>query len=111
MGRLDVLLAISSVPESFGRVCVEAMAAGRPVVAYDQGGVSELIDHGRTGFLCPPGDVEAIVGALAALVSDPRRAVAMGAAARDDALARFSAAPGRCDTIGDALAEFAIAAA
>jgi glycosyltransferase involved in cell wall biosynthesis len=110
MARLDALLAITSVPESFGRVCVEAMAAGRPVIGYDHGGVAELVEDGRNGILCPPGDLAAVERAVEALASDPARAIAMGAVAREDAVARFSAAHDRGDTIGDALADFAIAA-
>jgi Glycosyl transferases group 1 len=109
MRRIDVLLHLTSVPESFGRVCVEAMAAGRPVVAFDHGAVHELIDHGSTGFLCPVHDVEAVLAALMALRRDAGLARAMGSAAREVALSRFAQSSERHDTIGDALAEFAVA--
>jgi len=109
MGRIDVLLQLSTVPESFGRVCVEAMAAGRPVIAYDHGGVSELVDHGRTGFLCPAGDADAVARALVALIEDPRLCAEMARAAQVNALERYSERPGRRSTVGDALADFAIA--
>jgi glycosyltransferase involved in cell wall biosynthesis len=109
MARMQVLLHLSTVPESFGRVCVEAMAAGRPVIAYDHGGVSELVDDGRTGFLCPPDDSESVVLALMKLMRDPSLCAEMGRAARTHALERFGQRSDRQDTIGDALADFAIA--
>jgi glycosyltransferase involved in cell wall biosynthesis len=109
MARLDVLLHLSTVPESFGRVCVEAMAAGRPVVAYDHGGVSELVQDGRTGFLCPAGDPDAVTRALLKLIHDPKLAADMGRAARTSALERFGERADRRDTVGDALADYAIA--
>lgn len=109
MARLDVLLHVSTVPESFGRVCVEAMAAGRPVVAYDHGGVSELVDHGRTGFLCPAGDSGSVAQALLTLIRDPRLYADMSRAARKHAIEHFGGDTDRRDTVGDALADFAIA--
>jgi glycosyltransferase involved in cell wall biosynthesis len=108
MARIDVLLHLSSVPESFGRVCVEAMAAGRPVVAYDHGGVSELIEDRRTGFLCPVGEPESVLAALTALLDDPLLCTRMGHAAQSDALERFAERPELRDTIGDALADLAL---
>jgi glycosyltransferase involved in cell wall biosynthesis len=109
MARMDLLLHLTTVPESFGRVCVEAMAAGRPVVAYDHGGVSELVENRRNGLLCPPGDAEAVEQALLALVEDSRLSSDIARAARESALERFGARPDRRDTVGDALADFAIA--
>jgi glycosyltransferase involved in cell wall biosynthesis len=109
MARIDVLLQLSTVPESFGRVCVEAMAAGRPVIAYDHGGVSELVDHGRTGFLCAPGDVDAVATELITLIEDPRLCAYLARTARADALQRFDVRLDRSDTVGDAMADFAFA--
>ena len=50
-----------SVTETFGLVVLEAMASGMPVIARDQGGPSEIVEHGRTGYLIPPLDVERFV--------------------------------------------------
>jgi glycosyltransferase involved in cell wall biosynthesis len=64
MGRIDVLFHLTNVPESFGRVCAEAMAAGRPVIAYGHGAVAEVVEDGETGFLCRPGDLSGTIGAF-----------------------------------------------
>lgn len=104
--NFDVLLHLSTVPESFGRVCVEAMAAGRPVIAFDHGAVSELIEPGRTGYLCPIGDLEAVSRAIEKLARDPNHLADMSDHAREAALGAFGEDPERTDTIGDALVAF-----
>jgi glycosyltransferase involved in cell wall biosynthesis len=76
--------------ETFGLVALEAMAAGRPVVATAVGGLADLVVDGTTGLLVPPGDVSALRDAIQRLLSDPRRRADMGAAARRRA-AEFSA--------------------
>ncbi len=60
----DVVVSASTEPEAFGRVVVEAQAMGRPVVATDHGGSSETIVHGRTGWLVPPSDPDALAQTL-----------------------------------------------
>jgi glycosyltransferase involved in cell wall biosynthesis len=50
-----------SITETFGLVVLEAMASGMPVVARDQGGPSEIVKHGKTGFLVPPQDLDVFV--------------------------------------------------
>lgn len=57
MGICDLIAHTSTAPEPFGRVVVEAMLCGKPVVAAAAGGVIELIEHGKTGWLVKPGDV------------------------------------------------------
>jgi len=59
-----VVVSASTDPEAFGRVVVEAQALGRPVVASDHGGARETVIEGETGWLYPPGDVEALTRAL-----------------------------------------------
>jgi glycosyltransferase involved in cell wall biosynthesis len=97
MGELD-LLVHTAIDEPFGRVLIEAMAAGKPVVATRGGGVSEIVEDGVTGYLVPPRDVPAVADRVA-LLADPRRRSIMGRAGRQRALAHFS-----LEAYGDALA-------
>ncbi len=61
---------------------LEALAGGKPVVAPRLGQIAELIEHGRTGLLYPPGDAAACRDAIVSLIDDPAARMAMGAAAR-----------------------------
>lgn len=69
--------------ESFGLVAAEAMAVGTPVVAAKAGALPETVLDGDTGVLVPPGDPEALAGALRRLLEDPRLAEKMGKAGHD----------------------------
>lgn len=80
--HLDVLVHASIIPEPFGQVVVEGMAAGLPVVAADAGGPAEVIDHGVDGLLYPPGDIEALSQLLQGLAADPMLRRKLGDAAR-----------------------------
>jgi glycogen(starch) synthase len=66
-------------------VVLEAMAAGRPVVAAASGGIVDLVVDGVTGVLVPPGDAPALARAIDLVLSDPDRGRAFGAAGRDRA--------------------------
>ncbi|MFF9586324.1 glycosyltransferase family 4 protein [Streptomyces achromogenes] len=68
--------------ETFCQTVQEAMASGVPVVAPAAGGPLDLVAHGRTGLLVPPGDATAVQEAVRALAADPARRAAYGAAAR-----------------------------
>lgn len=59
-----VMLMTPHWVEAFGNTCIEAMAGGTPVIAYNEGGPSELIEDGISGFLVPPRDVDALVEAV-----------------------------------------------
>jgi glycosyltransferase involved in cell wall biosynthesis len=72
----------STCPEGFGIVAAEAMAVGRPVVASAIGGLPDVVADGETGILVPPGDSDALRGALAALLADPERRAELGEAGR-----------------------------
>ena len=73
LSSLDVLLHTSTKPEPFGRVLIEAMAVGVPVIGAREGGVPEILTHDRDGGLVVPGDVAGYEALLAALVADPSR--------------------------------------
>ncbi|WP_341938838.1 glycosyltransferase [Marinimicrobium sp. C2-29] len=78
--QLDILLNLSHFEESFGRSVLEAMAAGRPVVAYEWGALPELVEHGVSGYLAPLGQVEQVVEHVMALVGDRSLRLQMGQA-------------------------------
>lgn len=65
------LLVVPSRREGQGRVLMEAMALGRPVMATRVGGIPELVCHGHNGWLVPPEDPAALAQAIAALLDDP----------------------------------------
>lgn len=92
-GLLSVvdLVVVPSRNEGMGRVAVEAMAAGLPVVATRVGGLAEVIVDGETGLLVSCGDVGAMAQAIVAVLSDPPGARRMGEAGRHRA-ARYSTA-------------------
>lgn len=69
---------------------VESMAAGLPVVASRVGALDDLVAHGVTGLLCPPGDPTSLAEALGDLAADPGRCARMGAAGRARALAEHT---------------------
>lgn len=57
--------------EPFGLVLVEAMACGTPVVAYNRGAVAEIVKEGVTGFICPAGDIDAMIKAVKKIYKIP----------------------------------------
>ena len=77
------IFVLPSLNEGMGRVIVEAMAAGLPVVASDTGGIPDLVVHGKTGFLFPPGDERALADSIVRLIEDPDLAKRMGDAGRE----------------------------
>ena len=76
---LDVLVHASVLPEPFGQVVIEGMAAGKPVVATAGGGVLEVVLDGVTGLLVPMGDADAMAEAVCWLLANPGSAATMGA--------------------------------
>lgn len=72
-----------SVWESFGYVCLEAMAAGCGTIGSSAGGMAEIIEDGKSGLLVPPRDAGAIAKAVLNLLRDSDRRIAMGRAARE----------------------------
>ncbi|WP_370689272.1 glycosyltransferase [Phenylobacterium sp.] len=88
----DLAILPTTVPESFGRTAVEPQAMGRPVIASAHGGATETVLDGKTGWLTPPGDVEAWADALAlALDAGPGKLAKMGELASNRARQLYSA--------------------
>lgn len=85
----DVFVMISE-PAGCPNASLEALAAGLPVVATDVGGVSEQVIDGVNGRLVPPRDIPAFADAMVDLANDPKRRVAMSAAAREHVRRHFS---------------------
>ncbi len=77
------VFVLSSRQEGFPITILEAMAAGKPIVATDVGGCAEAVVHGETGLIVPPEDPSALAEALASLLADPELARKMGAAGRE----------------------------
>ncbi len=78
--------------EPFGNVTTEAMMRGTAVVASAVGAQPEIVEADRTGFLVPPGDVEALAAGLTRLLQNRELAETLGRAGRDRALSHFSEA-------------------
>jgi glycosyltransferase involved in cell wall biosynthesis len=83
---------LTSTSEGMPNSIIEAMAAGRPVVATSVGAVKDAIADGITGVLVPPRDVQALRSQLNLLLGDPRRRNLLGAAGRKKARAQYSVA-------------------
>jgi starch synthase len=76
-------------PEPFGLVNIEAMASGKPVVAFDHGALPEIVLHGETGILVPPKDPAGLAQAVISLLKDPHLCSEMGQRGRQRACRRF----------------------
>jgi glycosyltransferase involved in cell wall biosynthesis len=80
MNALDVLVHPTTSLEAFGLVVVEALAAGRPVIASRRDGLVEGFDDGVHGLYLPPGDVPALASGMTALLLDPALRARLGEA-------------------------------
>ena len=94
--KLDVMkratiFVLPSYIENFPMSILEAMAIGLPIVSTQVGGIPSAIDHGVHGLLVPPGDTLALTDALRKLLLDPNLRQTIGQAARQKAIAQFSA--------------------
>ncbi len=69
--------------EPFSVVALEAMAMGKPVVAYASGGLREIIENRKTGLLVAKGDLKALIEAVEYLINNPEEAYEIGLRARD----------------------------
>ncbi|WP_311066000.1 glycosyltransferase [Halomonas sp. DWK9] len=92
LAELDIVVNLSRFQESFGRTVLEAMAAGRPVVAYRWGALGELVVDGETGYLVPYGEPYAAAQQVALLAAAPAQCRRFGQAAQRRATTFFSSA-------------------
>lgn len=88
--RAAAALVVPSVGEGLGLVAVEAQLCETPVVAFDSGGLPDIIQHDRTGILVPDVDAAALAASLVSLLERDDRGAALGAASRLHALATFA---------------------
>lgn len=86
------LFVFPALREGLSLACVEAMASGVPVVAFDAGGLKEVIVDGETGLLCPIGDTAAMCEAVISLIDSPETRSAMGRMARERVEQKFTGA-------------------
>jgi glycosyltransferase involved in cell wall biosynthesis len=86
------IFVLPSLSEGMPLALLEAMAVGLPAVATRVGGVPEVLEDRKTGFLVPPGDSAALADTIMTLLADPPLAKGLGHAARHLAVSRFSVA-------------------
>jgi len=89
--RWDIFV-MPSIEEGFPIAALDAMAAGLPVIATSVGGVPELVEDAKTGWLVPPRDSEALASRLRLLFCNPELRLSMGAAGYARVRDHFSAA-------------------
>ncbi len=90
MTACDLIVHSSTAPEPFGRVIVEAMLCGKPVIAAKAGGAVELVETNKTGWLVSPGDPIELANAIANCRQQPQLAATIASQARDIASQRFN---------------------
>jgi glycosyltransferase involved in cell wall biosynthesis len=88
--RAAAALVVPSVGEGLGLVAVEAQLCETPVVAFDSGGLPDIVQHDRTGVLVKSVDAAALAAALISLLERDDRGASLGAAGRLHALATFA---------------------
>lgn len=90
MAACDLVVHSSTAPEPFGRVIVEAMLTGTPVIASDAGGPREILRQGETGWLTAPGDASALGACITERHRDRAGSATVASAAFTDAEQRFA---------------------
>ncbi|MEA5568630.1 MULTISPECIES: glycosyltransferase family 4 protein [unclassified Anabaena] len=92
MAACDLVTHTSTAPEPFGRVIVEAMLCGTPVIAAKAGGAMELVEHGVNGFLVTPGEPQELAQAINTCVQETEMTATIANQARNIASQRFDVA-------------------
>ncbi len=88
--NLDLLVLATTTPEAFGRVLVEAQAVGTPVVATRVGGVLDIIEHGKNGWLVPPQDAQVLAEQIIQILKNPENVSACIREARHSVEEKFN---------------------
>jgi glycosyltransferase involved in cell wall biosynthesis len=88
--QLTILVHASTTGEPFGQVIVQGMAASKPVVATNGGGVPEIVVDGVTGYLVPMSDAPAMAAAIGRLLAHPAEAAEMGRKGRERIVGKFT---------------------
>ena len=86
----DIIVMPSQWEEPFGRVAAEAGAASKPIVASNIGGIPEIIEHGKNGFLVEKGDLDSLVKFVKKLIKNKRLREKMGKKGREIIGKKFS---------------------
>ena len=76
------LFVFPTLNEAFGLVLLEAMEHGLPCIGTDEGGINDIIDNGKTGFIVPSGDAESLSVSIGKLLIDSRMREQMGESGR-----------------------------
>ncbi|HYC22741.1 MAG TPA: glycosyltransferase [Candidatus Bathyarchaeia archaeon] len=97
--HLADLVVVPSLREAQTRVVPQSLACGRPVLAYATGGIPEIVEHGKTGWLAPTGDVIALAEQIRRILGAGEERGAIGAQAREFAESRLRVASGIAATL------------
>ncbi len=92
LSKVDCLVLSTVTQEAFGRVIIEAQAAGVPVVATRVGGVTEIIEHEKTGLLVLPKDIQAMADAVSRILNNPDLSAGFVIEAKKKIVARYTLA-------------------
>jgi glycosyltransferase involved in cell wall biosynthesis len=85
----DLVCQLSRWQEAFGFTISEAMASGKPVIATNVGGIPELVQDGKTGYLVPPGDCDAVTENILRIANDPDLRDTLGKAGKQICKSKF----------------------
>jgi lipopolysaccharide heptosyltransferase II len=111
LSNLDVLIVATITHEAFGRIVIEAQAAGVPVVATEVGGIVDIVENEKTGLLVPPADPQSMADAVIRIYKDPQFALQLAENAHKKVKEKYSLGlmvKNTLDAYRDALSKFNI---
>jgi glycosyltransferase involved in cell wall biosynthesis len=86
---IDVFV-LTSITETFSNAALEAMSMGKAVILSDTGGAREMVQHGKCGYVYPPGDIATLAALMERLATDVKTRHALGGSARSAVLEKFT---------------------